>query len=117
MPSGSLSDNTPSDSMDVADGETTSDEENDASTINTTKENQQHIQQLLEFSAIMKNGAEQFCSMIVQQLTADEHIELNEEWHDGQLNAYDLAHRRLFKNAEGADGHQQPNVVRKLTEF
>lgn len=61
----------------------------------TDKENNGDFQRFLD--SAMKNGAEQFCTIVMQQLTADEHIELSEEWHNGQLNAYDLARKRLFE--------------------
>lgn len=64
----------------------------------TDKENDGQFQQFLD--SAMKDGAEQFCAMVVQQLTNQEHIDHHEEWHHGQLNAYNLAHKRLFEHNE-----------------
>lgn len=69
-----------------------------ASDINTDKENSENFQRFLDDA--MKDGAEKFCAMVVQQLTTQTHIEHNEEWHRGQLNAYNLAHERLFDEDE-----------------
>lgn len=44
--------------------------------------------------------AEIFCGMVVQQLTTVEPIEHDEEWHRGQLDAYNKAHERLFERAD-----------------
>lgn len=66
--------------------------------MNDGKENDGNFQQFLD--SAMKDGAEQFCAMVVQQLTNQQHIEHNEEWHHGQLNAYNFAHERLFENNE-----------------
>lgn len=62
------------------------------------KENDGNFQQFLD--SAMKDGAEQFCAMVVQQLTNQQHVEQHDEWHRGQLNAYNLAHQRLFENNE-----------------
>lgn len=45
----------------------------------------------------IENGAEQFCAIIIKQLTVDDHIESVEKWHNEQLNAYDFAYKCLFK--------------------
>lgn len=59
--------------------------------IQTDKENG-HFQQFLDQA--MGNGqAEQFCAMVVEHLTTGKP---SEEWHLDQLNAYNLAHKRLF---------------------
>lgn len=42
-------------------------------------------------------GAEVFCGMVVQQLTTGESKDHTEEWHHGQLNAYNWAHEKLFQ--------------------
>lgn len=68
------------------------------SNMNTDKENSGNFQRFLDDA--MKDGAEKFCAMVVQQLTAQTHIEHNDEWHRGQLNAYNLAHERLFDENE-----------------
>lgn len=76
-------------------GETSSSSEVPSGTnINTGKENSGNFQRFLDDA--MKDGAEKFCAMVVQQLTTQTHIEHNEEWHRGQLNAYNVAHERLF---------------------
>lgn len=41
--------------------------------------------------------AEVFCGMVVQQLTAGDRNDHKEEWHHGQLNAYNWAHEKLFE--------------------
>lgn len=41
--------------------------------------------------------AEVFCGMVVQQLTTGDSNEHKEEWHHGQLNAYNWAHDQLFE--------------------
>lgn len=48
----------------------------------------------LDFS--MENGAEQFCTSILKQLTIDDHIESREKWYNEQLNAY----KRLFEKVQ-----------------
>lgn len=40
--------------------------------------------------------AEVFCGMVVQQLTTSDPNEQKEDWHRGQLNAYNWAHDKLF---------------------
>lgn len=76
----------------------TSSEVPSCSNTNTDKENSGNFQRFLDDA--MKDGAEKFCAMVVQQLTTETHIEHNEEWHRGQLNAYNLAHERLFDENE-----------------
>lgn len=54
-----------------------------------------HFQQFLDKA--MGNGqAEQFCAMVVKHLTTGEPIDHSEEWHRDQLDAYNLAHERIF---------------------
>lgn len=43
------------------------------------------------------DGAEVFCGMVVQQLTTSDPNDHTEEWHRGQLNAYNWAHEQLFE--------------------
>lgn len=76
----------------------TSSESPSGSNTNTDKENSGHFQRFLDDA--MKDGAEKFCAMVVQQLTTQTHIEHNEEWHRGLLNAYNLAHEQLFDENE-----------------
>lgn len=80
------------------DEKSTSSEVPSGSNTNTDKENSGNFQRFLDDA--MKDGAEKFCAMVVQQLTTQTNIEHNEEWHRGQLNAYNLAHERLFHKNE-----------------
>lgn len=45
----------------------------------------------------MYDEAEVFCGMVVQQLTAGDSKDHKEEWHHGQLNAYNWAHEKIFE--------------------
>lgn len=60
----------------------------------TNKENDGNIQHFLDND--MQNGAEQFCAMVVHQLTDGNMVEQADEWHLGQLDAYNKAHQRFF---------------------
>lgn len=62
------------------------------------KENNGHFQQFLDNA--MQGGAEQFCAMVVEHLTAGNQEDQSEEWHRDQLNAYNMAHERLFEKAD-----------------
>lgn len=45
----------------------------------------------------MCDEAEVFCGMVVHQLTSGGSNDHKEEWHHGQLNAYNWAHDQLFE--------------------
>lgn len=45
----------------------------------------------------INDEAEVFCGMVVQQLTAGDSNDHKEEWHHGQLNAYNWAHEQIFE--------------------
>lgn len=45
----------------------------------------------------MCDEAEVFCGMVVHQLTSGGSNDQKEEWHHGQLNAYNWAHEQLFE--------------------
>lgn len=66
-----------------------------SSSIESTDKENGNFQQFLD--SAMKDGAEKFCAMVVQQLTNQQHIDHHEEWHKGQLNAYNFAHEQLFE--------------------
>lgn len=51
-----------------------------------------------ESDAMYHEAGEAFCGMVVQQLTTgDPNDHKEEEWHRGQLNAYNWAHEQLFE--------------------
>lgn len=54
-------------------------------------------------SAMHYQEAELFCGMVVEQLTTTgQRAEKppSDEWHRGQLDAYNLAHKRLFDKSD-----------------
>lgn len=59
------------------------------------KENDGRFQQFLD-NAMEDGQGEQFCAMVLEHLTTANSIDHSEEWHRGQLDAYNLAHKRLF---------------------
>lgn len=65
-----------------------------SSDVENDKENG-NFQKFLD-NALGNGEAEQFCAMVVKHLTTGEPIDHSEEWHRGQLDAYNLAHERLF---------------------
>lgn len=79
-----------------SDEESTSSENDANSTDMQTDMENGNCQQYLNNA--MDNGqAEQFCGMIVRTLTTGSPIDHIEEWHRDQLDAYNLAHERLFE--------------------
>lgn len=55
------------------------------------KENDENIHQFSD------KGAEKFCAMVVNQLTrGTDEVAQADEWHRGQLNAYDTAQQHFF---------------------
>lgn len=66
-----------------------------SSDMQSDKENDERFQQYID------NGqGERFCAMVVKQLTSKSSIDHSEEWHHGQLEAYNMAHKRLFEQVE-----------------
>lgn len=65
----------------------------------TDKENNDRIQQFLD-NAMGDGHGEQFCAMVIEQLTSGHSTHHSEEWHRGQLEAYNMAHKRLFEQQE-----------------
>lgn len=59
------------------------------------KENDERFQQYID-----DGQGEHFCAMVVKQLTSKSSIDHSEEWHHGQLEAYNMAHKRLFEQVE-----------------
>lgn len=59
-----------------------------------------HFQQKQSDNNTTPDEAEMFCGMVVQQLTTVEPVDHSEEWHRGQLEAYNKAHERIFERAD-----------------
>lgn len=90
--------NSDEDNENEVDGNMQSDEvtmSSDAPTSTTklrlNKENDENIHQFSD------KGAEKFCAMVVNQLTrGTDEVAQADEWHRGQLNAYDTAQQHFF---------------------
>lgn len=57
------------------------------------------FQQFLD-NAMDDGHGETFCAMVINQLTDGHPVDHREEWHHGQLEAYNQAHKRLFEQVE-----------------
>lgn len=73
--------------------------ESTPSDMQTDKENNENCQRFLD-NAMQDGHAEQFCAMVVRQLTTADSIEHSEEWHRGQLDAYNMAREHFFERVE-----------------
>lgn len=62
-----------------------------------TDESGQFQENVPDECGAMYDEAEMFCGMVVQQLTTVDPKDHKEEWHHGQLNAYNWAHEQLFE--------------------
>lgn len=69
------------------------------SNMQNNKENHDDGQQCQANSNTNDEG-ENFCRMIIQQLKAGDAIKHSEEWHRGQLDAYNIAHKRIFERTD-----------------
>lgn len=78
---------------------TSTESEASSSEMQTDKENSGNFQRFLD-NAMGDGHAESFCAMVVRQLTGAESIQHSEEWHRGQLDAYNKAHEHFFNRAE-----------------
>lgn len=66
----------------------------------TEKENNGNFQKFLD-NAMQDGHAEQFCAMVVRQLTdGGDSVDHSDEWHRGQLDAYNNANKHFFERIE-----------------
>lgn len=70
-----------------------------SSDMQTDKENDGSFQKFLD-NAMEDGHGEQFTAMVINQLTAGHPVDHSDEWHHGQLEAYNQAHKRLFEQVE-----------------
>lgn len=61
-----------------------------------TVDNAHFQENVSDENSAMYHEAEVFCGMVVQQLTTSDSNDHKEEWHHGQLKAYNWAHDQLF---------------------
>lgn len=66
-----------------------------SSDMQSDKENDERFQQYID-----DGHGEHFCALVVKQLTSKSAVNHSEEWHRGQLEAYNMAHKRLFEQVE-----------------
>ena len=66
-----------------------------SSDMQSDKENDERFQQYID-----DGQGEHFCAMVVKQLTSKSSVDHSEEWHRGQLEAYNMAHKRIFEQVE-----------------
>lgn len=65
---------------------------------NADENGQQFQEDVPSESGPMCDEAEKFCGIVVHQLTSHSNDHSNDqEWHHGQLNAYNWAHDKLFE--------------------
>ncbi|XP_031626694.1 uncharacterized protein LOC116342983 [Contarinia nasturtii] len=78
---------------------TSTESEPNSSDMQSDKENSGNFQRFLD-NAMGNGHAESFCAMVVRQLTSADSIQHSEEWHRGQLDAYNMARQHFFERIE-----------------